>query len=214
MVEESFLSGVSPMYGLLCLSLQVSLAVAPPPMVPKADSVSVLQVGQNLPGPFHPYNATGPKAGRYHCLVSAAGLEPGVLLFARGLEDNDAFKDLLKRLEGMVARNPQARLHVFVVFHGDTLPDPADDDDKRDDAAKKLEKLSETLALRHVVLSLGGKSELAKYKLNAEAPLNAVLFNKYKIAAYHALAADKVAKDSKELEAIAADVVDKLGAKK
>jgi hypothetical protein len=114
----------------------------------------------------------------------------------------------------MVARNPGTRLHVFVVFHGYELPDPANDDDKRDEAAKKLEKLSESLALRNVILSLGGKAELAKYKLKAEAPLNAVLFNKYKIIAHHSLAGDKVVKDSNALNAVAFDVVNKLGAKK
>lgn len=47
------------------------------------------QIGQMIPGPFQPVNATGPYAGRPHCLVCQFGLRPVVLVFARETGEPD-----------------------------------------------------------------------------------------------------------------------------
>src|SRR4051794_25861979 len=80
---------------------------------------------QNVPAAFHPYNVTERKktpeeleeaekddlakdklkeealtnVGKFHCLVTEYDLDPVVMLFARGLNDSEGFKELLKRLD-------------------------------------------------------------------------------------------------------------------
>ncbi len=49
--------------GALALSAMVGIAVADNALK------SGPQTGENIPGPFHPTNITGAKAGEKHCLV-------------------------------------------------------------------------------------------------------------------------------------------------
>ena len=41
------------------------------------------QVGQEVPGPFHPLNVTGDKAGQKNCLYCQNGSNPVAMIFAR-----------------------------------------------------------------------------------------------------------------------------------
>jgi hypothetical protein len=197
----------------------------------REDRPAGLKVGKTLPGPFHPYNITGPveyeeddrpdakkekkvkysPRGKYHCLVSQYGLNPVVMLVARdGMDDNTAFRALLKRLDAAAERNPTVRLGVFVVFLLDKVPDVVADDDEREKAAADLKKLAEGLSLKKVVLCLGSTSDLEKYKLDPKKALTAVLYKKLQVLGLHELTADKV--DSGAVDAIMKDVRDKLGA--
>src|SRR5919202_1863439 len=118
-----------------------------------------LAVGANLPGPFLPYNVTGPHKGRFHCLVSDYGLEPVVMLLARGVEEEKDFQRLVEGLDSAIAKNPGARLHAFVVFLVDEKKDLVKDDDWRAEVASGYEKWAETLKPppKHVVLALARK---------------------------------------------------------
>jgi hypothetical protein len=169
-----------------------------------------LAPGKTLPGPFHPYNATGASKGRYHCLISEYGEDPVVLIFARGLYDNEAFRDLLSRIEAAITRNPTARLRCCVVFLPRELPNPVTDDDKRDELAPGLEKLAEEAKLKQVVLCLGSKPELAKYELDDSADLTVVLYRKFQILSSFAVPADKI--DAGLVKSIMAELGPKLGA--
>jgi hypothetical protein len=175
------------------------------------DKKGTLAPGKDLPGPFHPYNVNGPHKGRFHCLVSEQGLKPLVLLIARGLEKDAAFGALLQQLDGAVARNPTLHLNVFVVFLSDELPSVVADDDKREDLARNLQTLAETLKLRHVVLCLGDKADLARYNLDPGVALTVVLASKLKIVASHALTGDKIKAQAK---VILDEVASKLGARR
>ncbi len=194
-----------------------------------------LAPGNNLPGTFTPYNVTEavPPAttepdtkdkapskhkieahstkGKFHSLISEYDLEPVVMLFAKGsLADDAAFGKLLQGLDAAIERNRKgARLHAFVVFLFDDLTDPLTQDDKREEHARRLERLAQDLKLRSVVLTLAGKPEVAKYRLADDAALTAVLYRKLRIAATHKAAADKIDEAAK---AIMADVAGKLGA--
>jgi hypothetical protein len=110
----------------------------------------------NLPGAFHPYNATGPFAGRFHCLVTEHDLDPAVLLFVRGvdgtLKDGDLrvaskeqleqLKPLLVRLENLAEKNPATRVETYVIFYGGGLPNVVLNDDERDKLDKDLKALA------------------------------------------------------------------------
>lgn len=205
-----------------CLSLGLfSLVVAWCPAQEKAS----LKAGSNIPGTFHPYNVTQridpepepgpgdkvgpsrpaerPTKGKYHCLVTAYDLDPVVLLVARNLDDNEAFRDLLKKLDAAVARHRVARLRCFVVGLYDDLTDVLKQDDKRDELAARLEKLSGDLNLKGVVLTLASPSDLAKYNLDESAALNVLLYRQLKVAEVKNLSRDKLDKaDNPELEAI------------
>lgn len=211
--------------GLLIAALACSAGEGTDPLAP----------GRNLPGTFVPYNVTealpppGDEAdakdkpaskhkveahatkGKFHSLISEYDLEPVVMLFAKGsLEDNPAFGKLLQALDAAIDRNRKAaRLHAFVVFVYDDLTDVLDQDDKREEHARKLEKLADDLKLRSVVLTIAGKPDLAKYRLSDDAALTAVLYRKLKVASTHKAGADKIDDAAK---AILADLSAKLGA--
>src|SRR5437867_7848047 len=80
-----------------------------------------LTIGSDLPGPFHPYNVTGPRAGRYHCLVTRASLDPVVIVFLRALDFTDSLQALEVDLDNRVGKNPNARLSSFTVVVSEEL---------------------------------------------------------------------------------------------
>ena len=178
-----------------CLLLFAAVFVAGADEKPKSEGgKGPLAVGANLPGPFLPYNVTGPHRGRFHCLVSEYALEPVVMLVARGgVEDEDSFKRLVEGLDSAIAKNPAARLHAFVVFLVDEKKDLVKDDDWRAEVSSGYEKWAEGLKPppKHVVIALAKKSDLKKYGLGDEA-LTAVLYNRYKVVASHAVSKDKL----------------------
>src|SRR5688572_25186666 len=80
-----------------------------------ADLKSGPQVGEDVPGPFHPFNVNGEDAGKKACLYCKAGDSPVVAIFARSA-DNAALKKLITTIEEVAAKNPKAELNTFVVF--------------------------------------------------------------------------------------------------
>jgi hypothetical protein len=189
----------------LLLSVTASSALAQKP-----EGKATLAPGKNVPGPFHPFNVTGPFKGRYHCLVSEYDADPVVLLFARGLNDNAAFRDLLQKLDSAIERNPSARLRCFVVFLADDLPSPIDDDDKREGAAAAVEKLGADL--KHVVLCLGSRADAKKYEVQDDSAFTALLYKRLFMESIHLAPADKV--DEALEKTILGEVSSKLGAKR
>jgi hypothetical protein len=68
------------------------------------------------------------------------------------------------------------------------------------------------MKLRHVVLGLDHKSDVAKYRLSDEALVTVVLYTKLKVVAVYAL--PKSDFTNAAVDKILADVADKLGAKR
>jgi hypothetical protein len=180
-----------------CLLLLAGACLAGADAKPKSEGgKGPLAVGANLPGPFLPYNVTGPQKGRFHCLVSDYALEPVVMLVARAGGGEDDLKPLGPLVEGLdsaIAKNPGARLHAFVVFLVDEKKDLVKDDDWRAEVASRYEKWAADLKPppRHVVLALAKGSDLKKYGLKDEA-LNAVLYKDYKVVTSHAFPREKL----------------------
>ncbi len=216
----------------LCRLLSVALlplavlAAEPPAEDKKNDkappAVKALKAGNDLPGPFHPYNVNGPNAGHFHCVVSGQGFDPLVLLFVRDLEVSDPLRKLLQRLDQACVKNPNVRLACAVVFLSDELKqkEPGTlmddnpvviDDDKREELAQKLVDLAgpKGLDLQKVVLCLDHKSDVEKYVLAEDAAYTLVLAHKARIVATETIPRDKL--DEKG-DAIVQLLADKLGA--
>jgi hypothetical protein len=190
---------------------------------PAKKDAPVLQAGKDLPGPFHPYNVTGPHKGHFHCLLSEHGLDPMVMIFHKDVDFSDPLANLLKKLDTAIEKNPNARLGSFVVFVPEELPDVTGSSDKdseanskNDDARIELEKKvadkGADLKLKHVVLCLDGKADVEKYKLRDDNLVTVVLYNKFKTVAVFAL--PKTEFTDAAVEKIMAAVADKLGAKR
>jgi hypothetical protein len=190
---------------ILCVFALSAGTVGQPPTGLKPDA--------NLPGPLNPYNVTGPYKGRFHDLIAEFGMEPAVLIIARGLdftgENKDRLPDLLKNLDGAIEKNPNARLHAGVVFLIDDLMDVVTEDDKREGLTPKIEDLGQKF--KHVVLGLDSKKYLDKYDLG-DAAVTVILYNKMKIVSVHSLTKGKL--DEQAVNQILAEVADKLGAKR
>jgi hypothetical protein len=212
------------------------------PLAPAREKPKVkLAVGENITATFHPYNVTASAAvkeepdeddkdakkkdkikkpayttkGKFHCLITEYDLDPVVMLFARGnLEDNAGFRDLLQKIDGAIDRNPGVRLRCFVVFVADDIEDVVKDDDKREEAAKKIQKkLADDLKLRQVVLTLASKADVSSYPLDPGMAVTAVLYQNLRIAAVHPVPLDKLDKaDAEAVKAIMKDVAEKLKA--
>jgi hypothetical protein len=190
----------------------------------RAGADTPLKVGGNLPGPFHPYNVTGPHKHRFHCPVTEHSLEPMVLIFYKNIDFSDPLPNLLRRLDTAIDKNPDKRLGAFITFLPDDLPDvlgSKDDkdqdvnsknDDTRLEMERKVEQNAADMKLRHVMLGLDSKSDVAKYGLSDENLLTVVLYTKLKIVAVHALSKSDFTDAA--VEKIMADVADKLGAKR
>lgn len=135
--------------------------------------------GELLPGPFQAFNATGPYAGRPHCLVCQYGLHPVALVFARdaGEPDGPVLK-LVKALDDAVEKNRAADLHSFTVF----LNDDVENVDSRRVLVKRLQDLAEGLKLKHVVLALDRAAGPKDYNLSKEIDVTVLLYHDHKIA--------------------------------
>ncbi len=168
--------------------------------------------GENLPGPFHPFNVTGPYANHFHCPVSDHSLDPGVLIFTRDLALSPPLRKLLSGLDAAIDKNPATRLAGTVTFLSDDLPNVVEDDDKRDELKAKVQEIANSLALKHVVLCLDSRPDVAKYLREENVAVTVVLYKKLQVVARHALPRDRVTDAA--VQQILGEVASQLGAKK
>ena len=166
---------------LFVLSSAMSAAALEP-----AESGGTLKPGSDLPGTFLPYNVTGAHKGSFHCLISDFGPEPVVIVIVHGLEVPDPLKDLLKQLDDRIEKNPAARLHAFVVFLSDDLPDVLTNDDRREELAKRLQDQANALMLKNVVVTLDSAKDVEKFTI-PDAWATTILYEKFRVVAAHAV---------------------------
>jgi hypothetical protein len=154
--------------------------------------------------------------GKYHCLITENELDPVVLLFARGLDDSEGFKELLKRLDAACDKYRVRRLRAFVVFLDPDLKkfhvvDPEErkaQDAKLKEVADKAQKIADELKLENVALTVGALEDenLKKYELGNSA-LTAVLYKALRIRNSHTFDSDELAKkDAPAIDALMKDV--------
>jgi hypothetical protein len=177
-----------------------------------ADATDPLAPGKDLPGPFHPFNVTGPYADHFHCPVSDHNLDPGVLVFSRDLVLSPPLRKLLSGLDAAIDKNPAVRLAAAATFLSDDLPNVVEDDDKRDELKGRVQAMAKDLGLKHVVLSLDSRADLEKYLRGENVVVTVVLYKKFQIVASHPLQRDEFT-DAKVQE-ILGEVASKLGATK
>ncbi len=195
----------------------------------KEKTKGALKIGDNPPGPFHPYNVTGPWGesrvdsrnkdqdvkGLYHCPVSEYNLDPAILIFVKEFEFKPELLDLLSKLDAAVEKNPVARLHVTATFYSDKLPQivggDAKSDDLREELAAKLQKLAADLKLKHVVLCLDGQADLDRYLTDKSADVTVIGYKRFSILLLESLKDKDVAE---KIKGIMEAVKTKLGAKR
>jgi hypothetical protein len=191
---------------------------------PAKKKVPPLTPGSDLPGSLHPFVVTGPFIaklqqqaqnkekvdGRFHCPLAEHGLNPMVLLVVKDLRFPDAFKELLSRLDNAIEKNPSVRLGATVIFLSDDLTDPVTEDDRRAALAEQLRGLAGALKLKNVALALDGPTDVERYDTEKDAAYQMVLARRYKVAAYEAVARDKLTPE--KVQQLMGLVAEKLGA--
>lgn len=129
-----------------------------------AEMKSGPQEGEKLPGPFHPLNVNGDKAGEKACLYCKHGDNPVAMVFAR-TPDCPMTAKLIKRLEAATKEHEKAEMGCFVVFCSD-----------EDKIAEKLKQWTDKEGIKHVTLAVDNPSGPAKYKIEKDADLTIILY--------------------------------------
>lgn len=150
------------------------------------------QAGEKLPGPFHPLNVNGDKAGEKQCLYCKFGDSPVAMVFARTPECEMTQK-LIISLEAAAAKNAKSEMGTFVVF--------LTDDDK---AADKLKAFAEKAKLKNVILAVDNPSGPNKYNVSKDADLTVVLYSERTAKANMAFEKGKIT--DKDIEAVNAGI--------
>lgn len=157
-----------------------------------ADAVkSGPQVGQKVPGPFHPLNVTGPNAGEKVCLFCKNGENPVAMIFAR--EVDTALTTLVKKIDVATAKNSEANMGSFVVFLGET-----------GELEAKLKDVAQKENLKSIVLSIDNPAGPKGYKVAKDADITVVLYTNRTVKANYAFKKGEL--DEKGIEKIVSDI--------
>jgi hypothetical protein len=167
------------------------------------ENKSGTEPGNLLPGPFHPYNVTGERKGKYHCLVCQYGLKPVVLIFTReSPEVGSPVTKLVKDLDAAIAEDQTATLRSGIVFLSE----------EKDPAAleKKLTDWAEAAKLKNVVVAIDKADDLTSYDLAKDAEVIVLVYDKLRVVKKHTFGKDKLTdKDAKAIVSEAQGLVEK-----
>jgi hypothetical protein len=151
-----------------------------------ADVKSGPQVGEKVPGPFHPLNINGSQAGKKNCLFCSNGQKPVAMIFARDVDSN--LVELIKKIDGAT----EEKNGSFVVFLSD---------DK--DLEKKLEDVAKKESLKQCVLSIDNPAGPKGYNVSEKADVTVVLYKERKVEANYSF--NKGELKPKDVETIVAE---------
>ena len=169
----------------LGLALVAGLAIA-------GDSVkSGPQVGQKVPGPFHPMNITGESAGEKACLYCKNGSNPVAMIFAR--ESSTEVAKLIKKVDDCTAKHGDCKMGSFVVFLSD-----------KEGLDKELKAMADKEGLQKIILSIDNPAGPQKYNVSKDADVTVVLYVDHTVKANYAFKKGEL-KDN-DIEAITKDV--------
>lgn len=131
------------------------------------------QIGQEVPGPFHPLNVTGDAAGRKKCLYCEYGGNPVAVVFARELTPQVA--SLIKGIDQATAKNKGDDMCSFAVF--------CSDNEKLQDQLKDFASKEKVGAM---VLSIDNPTGPTAYKINKDADVTVVYYTGLTVKSNHA----------------------------
>lgn len=170
-----------------------ALAVAAVVGVSYADHVkSGPQTGDTVPGPFHPLNINGDKAGEKACMYCKHGDNPVAVVFARTPSCPQTAK-LIKKLDELTAKNSKAEMGSYVVF--------LSDDDK---LPAELKKMVEKESIKNTTITVDNPAGPEKYKIAKDADVTVLLYTEHKVKANHSYKSGEL-KDA-DIDTIASDV--------
>ena len=149
------------------------------------------QCGEELAGPFHPLNVTGPNAGEKQCLYCKNGNNPVAMIFAR--EVSEPLTTLIKKVDSATADHKDAKMGSFVVFLSDS-----------EDLPTKLKDVAEKESIKECVLSIDNPAGPKGYKVSKDADVTVVLYTQRTVKANYAFGKGEL-KD-KDIEKIVADL--------
>ena len=121
------------------------------------------QVGEKLPGAFHPLNLTGEAAGKKNCLVCQNAENPVAMIFARDIDAN--LIALIKKIDAATAANKKCEMGSFVVF---CTPD--------EELEPKIKELGAKEKLKHCILAMDNPAGPRGYKIVKDADITVVLY--------------------------------------
>jgi hypothetical protein len=137
------------------------------------------QVGEQVPGPFHPLNCTGAKVGQKNCLYCENGTAPVAMIFAR--EVTPALSQLIKKIDEETVKNKSNRMGSFVVFLSD-----------KEGLDGQLKSLAEKEGLKRCVLSIDNPAGPQKYNIAKEADVTVVLYSDHVVRCSYAYRAGEL----------------------
>jgi hypothetical protein len=153
-------------YSVLAVVLAASLGQAAEPVK------SGPQVGEQIPGAFHPLNVTGPNADEKFCLVCKNGGNPVAMIFAR--EVSEPLVQLMKKIDAATEKNSKKHMGSFVVFCTD-----------KEDLGKELKQLARKEKLYNIILSIDNPAGPDDYNVAKNADITVVLYTDFEVKANH-----------------------------
>jgi hypothetical protein len=130
------------------------------------------QVGDDVPGPFHPLNVTGEHAGKKACLFCQNGPNPTAVVFAR--EATPQITALLKKLDEATAKNKDRHMGSFAVFCSDA-----------DGLETRLKDIAAKQKIDNLILSIDNPSGPKDYKISKDAEVTVLLYHDFNVKANH-----------------------------
>jgi hypothetical protein len=131
------------------------------------------QVGQDVPGAFHPLNVTGESKGKKACLYCSNGGNPVAVVFAR--EATPEVAKLLKQLDDATVKNDKVMMGSYAVFCSD-----------KEGLDKALEKIAGEQKLSKLVLAIDNPAGPKEYKIAKDAEVTVLLYVDFQVKANHA----------------------------
>lgn len=171
--------------GFAAVALVAGFAVA-------AEVKSGPQVGEKVPGPFHPLNVNGEDAGKKQCLYCKNGPNPVAVVFARDTSDASVAK-LLKKLDDATVANSKCEMGSYAVYLTDS-----------DKAETELKAMAKNQGLKALIVSIDNPQGPEKYKISQDADVTVLLYTEHKVKANHSFKKGELT-DAK-IEAIVKDL--------
>ena len=160
--------------------------------LPAAEQVkSGPQVGEDVPGPFHPLNVTGEDAGKKACLYCKNGNNPVAMVFAR--EVSPSLTKLIKKIDTCTEKHSDCKMGSFVVFLSD-----------EEKLADQLKDVAKKESIERTVLSIDNPAGPKGYNVIQDADVTVVLYTKHTVKANYAFKKGEL-KD-KDIDKIMGDV--------